>query len=267
MATDSGYSNQKKLGLSQFETVHNLGSSNFGKPIAQKCLYDLTAQAGIVSVTEIKEGGKVTFLNIEFTAHGAQVGDVLRMVTGTLIGWEFPIERIIDANNIYVLPTSSSLPIAAEDAKIMRWITVRGDSNGSQTVVATPGPSQFVLDGVDTEVEEDTTTPANNKPMPVKDKLVQAFTGVKVSLAAADNVTPLNIVANTGAKRLRKIQIFMNTDEAMYIQATGANDIVSLPGGNGIIDFDCDPNASIDVLLLSAPVDLANAYIIINGWY
>jgi hypothetical protein len=32
----------------------------------------------------------------------------------------------------------------------------------------TPSPIQYVLDGVDTEVLEDTVTPANNRPLPVK---------------------------------------------------------------------------------------------------
>lgn len=41
------------------------------------------------------------------------------------------------------------------------------DVNVTNSLSTTPGPVQFVLDGTDTEVELDTGTPANSKPLPV----------------------------------------------------------------------------------------------------
>lgn len=168
MSTGKGFSNQKKKGIAQYETVHNLGSSSYGQVSAPKNLYDisLTAQA-IVSVADvIGRDGQVSAWNIEVTAHGASVGNVVRFITGNLKSWEFEIVYIKDADHFYVLPISDALPIAGNTVKVMGWITSKTDEQGNPIV--TSGPVRYLKDAVSTEVEEDTATPANNDFLPVK---------------------------------------------------------------------------------------------------
>jgi hypothetical protein len=173
MATDSGFSNQKKKGLAQFETVQNLGGSKFGKSVAPKAVFEKTPAQAIVSVSDILgSNGQVEFWNIELTAHGALVGDVLRIDDAALKNFEFEIMEVVNVDNVKILPISDVKPTAGMDAIILGWVTSRVDSSGSSIV--TSSPIKFVLDGVDTEVLEDTVTPANNKPLPVK---LTGFTG------------------------------------------------------------------------------------------
>lgn len=95
----------------------------------------------------------------------AQVGDFFRAINGPLAYQEVPITAV-DTNSFTIATTT--LPDLGDDFYIMRRVTQRTDDQGSQVVVAQSGPIQFVLDSVDTEVSEDTGTPANSIPLPVK---------------------------------------------------------------------------------------------------
>jgi len=169
MPTESGYSNQKKLGLSQFKTVNSTGSGQFGTPIIQKTLFDLVpAPISIVSVTDIiGANGQVEFWKLEITAHSASKLDVVRFISGSLTAFEFDIIQVIDANNVYILPISDVKPIAADTVKTLRWTTSKSDQEGNLTVVVTPSPTSYIQDSVSTNVNLDTATPANSLGLPV----------------------------------------------------------------------------------------------------
>lgn len=176
MATESGFSNQKKLGDSQYKTIHSVGSDRFGIATAQMYLYEIsTAPLPIVNVTE-DEG----LIYIEATAHGASVGDVARLVNGALEAWEYEIVEIVDVDVFAVRHTSNSLPAIADDLRIFRWITATSDADGALTVVQ--GPLQFMNNGVATDVTYDTVTPSNIIGLPVE--IVGA--GTTVNLTAGD---------------------------------------------------------------------------------
>jgi hypothetical protein len=167
MAAELGFSNQKKKGKANFKTIHQLGSSRFGSAVSPKGLAQITAASPIVAVTNVLGiDGQIAFYNIQMTAHGASVNDVMRMATGTLLGWEFDIVSVVDANNFRVLPVADSAPIAAETASIMRWVTQQLSSTGGITATTTPTPIMYSRNGVDTTVLEDTGTPANSRPLP-----------------------------------------------------------------------------------------------------
>lgn len=71
------------------------------------------------------------------------------------------------------------------------------DVNATFTGTVTPSPVQFVKDTIDTEVEIDTTTPANNEPLPVALYNAKGLQGT--------NVNPLNSAifdASTGARAI-----------------------------------------------------------------
>lgn len=99
------------------------------------------------------------------TATQARVGDFFRAIEGPLAFQEIPIVAV--TTNGFTIATTT-LPDVGDDFYVMRDVTQRTDESGAQTVVATSGPIQFVLDGVATEVEEDTAVPANSIPLPVK---------------------------------------------------------------------------------------------------
>lgn len=313
MPTEQGYSNQKKLGRAQFKTIQYTGSSQYGAPVAQKTLYDITPIAlPVVSVSEITgKTGQVEFWNIEITSHTASVGNVLRMITGTLIGWEYEVIQVIDVNNLYVLPISPTMPIAAETAKIMGWITTRSDSQGSQTV--TTGPLQFLLDLVDTTVSEDTATPANTVSLPIKaldsdgleilgkttdaaepdstqDSSVVAslkginswleliadqtdiagpllFADLDFSVTNVDNTAYVELIADIGATESKKVQIFMSSGDPLYLAfgaaASEVDQIIVIPGGNGLIDLSISANTRLSLKAVDA-VTVSSGRIIIN---
>lgn len=168
MPTESGFSNQKKFGKAQHKTIHNLGSDRFGTSVSGKSLYELTADIAITAVLE-EDAGEDTgrFLYLEITAHSARFGDIIRMTSGNLIAYEFEILEVVDANTVKVPHIAyPDLPIVTDTVKAMRWVTNKSDDEGNLNF--SPGPTQFVRDGLAVQVVEDTVTPANNVPLPVK---------------------------------------------------------------------------------------------------
>lgn len=164
MSGKSGFSNQKKIGPSQFETVHNVGSDKMAANIIQKLVAERTLAAqAIVSVTpsnDLKE------LTIEITGHNAKIGDVLRFYSGVCDELEADIVRIVDPDNFVIYNVLGAIPAAADTAKVHFFVSMKGDDDGALSIAS--GPLQYVLDGVNTTVEEDTVTPANNRPLPTK---------------------------------------------------------------------------------------------------
>lgn len=174
MASEQGYSNQKKKGKAQFKTIHSVNNDAFGTSNIPKYLFDIDpADKPIVSIADvIGKDGQVEFWNLEITAHLASVGSIIRLVDGAFKNFEFEVMSVPDANHVYVLPISSSKPAIADNVRVMGWVTARADDEGNP--ISSQGPVKFVLDGVPTEVEEDTLVPANNRPLPVK---LTGFTG------------------------------------------------------------------------------------------
>jgi hypothetical protein len=193
MPTENGYSNQKKKGQSQFKTINQVGSNQFGNPISQKTLFDKTPSAiAITAVADILGvEGQVEFWQITLPLHTASKNDVMRMITGTLLAWEYDILQIVDANNFYILPISDTKPIVAETAKVLGWTTSKSSQEGELVVVLAPSPIAYVLDGVDTEVEEDTAVAANNKALP--SQLFIYKDGIQYPISI-DTGTPANTV-------------------------------------------------------------------------
>lgn len=193
MPTENGYSNQKKKGQSQFKTINQVGSNQFGNPISQKTLFDKTPSA--IAITAIVDilgvDGQVEFWQITLPLHTASKNDVMRMITGTLLAWEYDILQVIDANNFYILPISDTKPIVAETAKVLGWTTSKSSQEGELVVVLAPSPIAYVLDGVDTEVEEDTAVAANNKALPSQLFIYKDGTQYPISI---DTGTPANTV-------------------------------------------------------------------------
>jgi predicted hotdog family 3-hydroxylacyl-ACP dehydratase len=208
MATESGYSNQKKYGSSQYKTVQNVGSDKFGVNTAQMYLFDLTPSAIPVTNVEVDfNADKIPVVYLEVTSHGAREFDILRVTDNSsdLYGWEFEVIEVIDANTLavynigYVNHVEEVIAIG-DEVKICRWITAKADSEGALSTSS--GPSQFMRNGALQTTTQDTAVPANNRPLPAglyfyKDGIavpVNKDTGVPANTAAV----PVEIVGASG---------------------------------------------------------------------
>ena len=119
--------------------------------------------------TDVVEAGSDNNLVI-LTAHAARPGDFLRIDSSAngIQEYEVPIDEVPSANSLR-LGTVLSAALAAGDAvTILRPITPRLSSTGATLTTLDPSPINFRKDGAVQEVVEDTATPANNQPLPVK---------------------------------------------------------------------------------------------------
>jgi hypothetical protein len=103
------------------------------------------------------------------TAHSLRVGDMIRWQTTTNVinEKEVFILEIINANSVRLSCILSADLTAGDTYTVLRPITPTYASNGSLTVTASSA-IQFLLNAVLTSVSEDTVTPANSRPLPVK---------------------------------------------------------------------------------------------------
>ena len=145
---------------------------------------------------------------INATAHVARVGDVVRFAAGVLDKDE---QKVVEtgADWIKVASPFSAAPTNGDTFLIFRPRYAQSDEDGNLQVSVSQGPTQFVLNSVDTEVEEDTGTPSNSKPLPVKvfrddgtsdwaDDVEASFSSIESSSSAtAADVDALN--ANFGS--------------------------------------------------------------------
>ena len=194
--------------------------------------------AGATTGIDSSSGEKLFWVNDPSTP--ARVGDFVRFENGAAAFLEIPIVKV-ETNRFLLSVNSGALPTVGDTFFIMRYATQRVDDTGSQLVVASPGPSQFVLNGVDVEVERDTTTPANSKPFPVinLDNL-----GVPVDFATETTLALINTSLNTlkaGASYQNSARLdysATNVDNAIWtelIASVGATEIkeITLFDGGG----------------------------------
>lgn len=165
MSTAShGYDNDKVQGRPIYDTVHGIGSGKSGRNALLKTLAERTVLP--VSIVSVTPRDKDKELVIEITGHSAKKHNVLRLVTGVAAETEYDIIEIIDANRFVVRNIGSSVPAAADTAKVLFHVSFKTDSEGA--IATSSGPTQFIQNGSTVSVNEDTVTPANNRPLPVK---------------------------------------------------------------------------------------------------
>jgi hypothetical protein len=170
-----GYSTQKKensliSGYTDKQTQDSSQFSTFQETYSDKVLLDTVNS----SLFRLHVGVKTAEANstdriLKSTAHGAQKGDVVRFDLASANPYfESKVLSIPDADTIIIsakLPTSI---ITGDEFYLLRHVSQRVDETGASIVTITPSPILFSLDNVDTEVSEDTITPANSNPLPIK---------------------------------------------------------------------------------------------------
>lgn len=184
-----GFSTQKKLDteLVGYNDAQSKDSNQFitaQKTSSDKVLLDSTTNVifrlhPAVKTVEANSDKRI----IKITGHGAKAGDVLRFETASQNPFfEAGILSVPDANTIILVAELTNTPSIGDEFYLLRYGTLRTDETGGLVVSVAPAPISFVLNGVDTEVEEDTGTPANSIPLPVK---VLDASGVIVGFATA----------------------------------------------------------------------------------
>jgi hypothetical protein len=253
MSGIKGWPSQKKITYAQdtfneYNTVQPIGSDKNAADVVAKSAFRFSAIDAV-------EAGSTENIVIA-TAHGAIPGDFIRFETGTFTNWEIAIVKVT-ANEMYLGTKLSAAPGVGDTFYIMKYITPRVDATGA--IVATPGPSQFVYDGVDTQVEEDTVDPTNNRAMPVT-QLGEGYLGSTRLDYSVTNVTTgawVQLIADTGAKATKGITLFDGGGYAMELgigaAASEARTLLIPPGGfNGVIHLGIPANSRLSIRAIGA---------------
>lgn len=174
-SSPKGYPTQKKDDLvvgAQFSTVEPLEADKYGLNV-HASMYVRLVTSDIVEANS-------TATQINATGHSAVVGDIIRITSGALNEERVRVIKI-ETDIIHVTALSAA-PAAAVTFEILRHVNPRADNDGDiqVNVTSTATPTIFIRNGVDTEVEESTGTPANSRPLPTK---ILDGSGVEVDFA------------------------------------------------------------------------------------
>jgi len=165
MSASKGYPSQSKIERvpSEYSTIEPVRIQQQGTSVVSHATVLLIG-------TDAVEANSTTSV-INATGHAALKGDVISFTSGALSGQEVKVYSVT-ANTITLVQDLTSAPATAVTFEILRHkypqVNASGEILISGNIITSNGPIQFVLDAVDTEVEEDTATPANSRPLPVK---------------------------------------------------------------------------------------------------
>lgn len=150
--------------------------------------------------------------HIDDTNTVALAGDLIRFEDGAYQYTEVPVIAVDADGDGFYIPGSYTGLVNGDEFFVLRRTSQRVDDTGAQTVVVDPEPIEFVLDGVNTPVEEDTGTPASSRPLPVKNlnqdgSVVDFATETTLALVAVDTgdiATSVAAIEADGAKEAKQ---------------------------------------------------------------
>lgn len=179
---------------------------------------------------DIVESGSTSKV-INATAHLAKRGDIIRFTSSAVEELEC-IVKSTTTDTITIFGATSVAPSAADTFDILRPITERFSSTGT-TLATLAGAIQFKLDGTDVDVLEDTVTPANNQPLPVK--LVDAGGDLAINIAnqnlevqlSAASATPDSVRIGDGTETVE-----VNASGEMQVRDDDANTAIGTANTN-----------------------------------
>ena len=253
MASDKGFPSKDR------ETSRSIPQEHItAQPVREKQWgKDVVAHMAVSSIaSDTVEAGSTTSV-INATAHSAQVGDIIRFTSGSLSGKEARVLRT-ETNSLELAELLSAAPSASDAFDILRHIYIQADSSGNLlTSVTTSGPIQFVLDSVNTHVTEDTVTPANNRPLPVK---LTDVTG-DINITAGD----LNVQLDHTGANPDSVQIgdgtetvAINASNEMQVRDDSANTSLSTIAGDTTSLDTKMPAQGAALTAASLPVNIAS---------
>jgi hypothetical protein len=264
MASEQGYTNQKKKGRSQFKTIHPVNSNGYGESVIPKYLADKTpgSNCAVDSITEILgNNGQVEFWEILFDQTvDAIAGDVIRfkgVSNPALYNFEFDVIEAISSDTLRVLPISDVVPAVGDIIQLLRFVTAASDDSGNPQISLLPQAVKYSIDGNLTDVFIDTSDPLNNKYLPVADTeaqgILNAIDNSLGDIYAIDFATSTK--QDTGNTSLNSIDGKLTTLNAKDFatsakQDTGNSSLGSIDGkllATGVVD----PFNSTDIPLVA----------------
>lgn len=202
------------IDLAKFVTVQPVGSNKYAMDVVTKGYYAYSIDA----VVEAGSDDNVLVI----TGHGAKIGDVVRIkISANPINeTEAVVLDIIDANTIRLGSVLSAELQAGDTVDLTRPRNWNVDADGN--IVTSQGPLQFFKNGTSVTVNEDTGTPANNRPLPVK---LTDVTG-DINITAGD----LNVqLTHTGANP-DSVQVGNGTN-IMQVNGSGNAQVIDAAAG------------------------------------
>lgn len=232
-----GYPSQEKEDRlsAEFATVAPAGPFKHALDVIDR---SVVHEAG----TDTVESGSTTSV-INLTAHSVLKGDRIRFTSGTLDTYEVDVWEV-DTNTVTLAQTLPSAPGAGDTLSILRPTSLTVSSSGGLTV--TPAPIRFTRNGSDQVVTEDTSTPANNRPLPVK------LTGLDGDVVINSTNLNLEVQLSHSGSAPDSVQIGDGTDllsingsgEAAVEDAAARTSLASIDGK--LLSFDLDSGAGTE---------------------
>ena len=159
-APSKGYPSDKKSSALEYVTVEPIREHQHGESVMAHMFVRLVT-------ADTTEAGSTDTV-IVATAHSALAGDVIELTSGVLSGREVKVLSVA-TNSITLVEAVPSAIGSGVTFNILRHKYPVSDSSGNIIVSSVAsGPIQFTRDSITTTVTEDTVTPANNRPLPVK---------------------------------------------------------------------------------------------------
>lgn len=248
MTMPKGYTSQEKEDRlkAEFVTISPTGDQKFSM--------DVRDMGSVTPVgSDAVEAGSDSN-TIVATAHGARVGDRIRFTSGTLDGKEADVWSITDANTFELGQDLGASPSVADTFVLLRPISLTLTSSGGFSAT-----TSFTLDGSSQEVVEDTVTPANNRPLPVKllntdgDVAVNSTNlNLEVQLDH-DSATPDSIQIGDGTET-----VAINASNEMQVaDDTARTSLATIAGDTTSLDTKL-PAQGAAVTAASTPVNIAS---------
>lgn len=139
-----------------FVTGQAIGNSRRG-------LDTISTGAYVIGTVTAETGSTASVLKV--TGHAIRKGDLLRILTssGGILETEIGVLEVVDVNHVRLAGVLSASLANGDTLSHCRFVTMGLTSTGSISAI-----TSFTKNGSTVTVVEDTSTPANNVPLPVK---------------------------------------------------------------------------------------------------
>jgi hypothetical protein len=222
-----------------FVTVLPIGSNRNALDVLPMGVYELLNSVAV-------ESGSTNEI-VKYTAHGAKKGDLVRIESSanSIEEFEVSIKEVIDANNFRLAAILSASLTAGDTISVLRPIAQKLSADGTTLASIGSSPVEFILDGVSTPVEKDTTTPSNTVGLPVQ---IVSGSGTDINITAGDiNIQTSHVGASFDSMRIGD-----------------GTDLLSINGSGEASVNDADANAAL--LLIASDMDtVASAVDVVGG--
>lgn len=250
MATPKGYPSQEKEDRlsAEFVTVSPAGFQKHALDVSDKSVVSVLASDAV-------EANSTTSV-INATSHVALKGDKIRFTSGVNNTIEVDVYSVT-ANTITLGQTLTTAPSAADTFDILRPTSLTVAADG--TITTSSGPVQFVQDGSNVTVNEDTVTPANNRPLPVK------LTGLDGDVVINSSNLHLDVQLDHDSANPDSVQIgdgtetvAINASNEMQVRDDDANTSLSTIAGDTTSLDTKTPALGAALIAASTPVNIAS---------